>query len=229
MLKEKVGLPPFPPHWRIPNFKGARKAASMLSTLPEWLNSSVLKINPDSPQKTVRHLALLHGKDVVMPTPRIKNGFLLLIPREIPEKFIKEASTIKGAFKWGMHLYTVESIKQKVPRIDMIVEGSVAVDYHGNRLGKGEGYGELEFAILREAGVLEDNVPIATTVHDIQVLSNSIPRDEFDVPLDIIVTPTRIIRVKNRDKRPTEIIWPKLSKQKINSIPILHELWSDDA
>jgi hypothetical protein len=40
----------------------------------------------------------------------------------------------------------------------------------GRRCGKGEGYSDLEFAILRELG--HPPVPVATTVHDLQVVDS---------------------------------------------------------
>jgi hypothetical protein len=55
-----------------------------------------------------------------------------------------------------------------MPRPDAIVCGSVAVTRDGRRCGKGEGYSDLEFAILRELG--HPPVPVATTVHDLQVV-----------------------------------------------------------
>jgi 5-formyltetrahydrofolate cyclo-ligase len=61
-----------------------------------------------------------------------------------------------------------------MPGLDAIVCGSVAVTRDGRRCGKGEGYSDLEFAILRE--LRHPPVPVATTVHDLQVV-DSVPRD----------------------------------------------------
>jgi len=47
-----------------------------------------------------------------------------------------------------------------MPGLDAIVCGSVAVTRDGRRCGKGEGYSDLEFAILRELG--HPPVPVAT-------------------------------------------------------------------
>jgi 5-formyltetrahydrofolate cyclo-ligase len=78
-----------------------------------------------------------------------------------------------------------------MPRPDLIFEGSVAVDENGHRLGKGGGYGDIEIQTLkRRFGV----VPIVTTVHDIQVVK-SVPFEEKDERITIIVTPSRTIRV----------------------------------
>ena len=215
MLKEGVATFPLPPHNRIPNFIGADEAARKLLSMEFFMESKVIKVNPDSPQRPVRLLALSMGKVVVMPTPRISKGFLLLDPRKIPRNRLPEASTIKGAFRWGR---VVDP--WNLPKIDLIIVGSVAVDLWGNRLGKGEGYSELEYGILRSLNKVTDQTPIVTTVHDLQVLSGRIPRDPWDVTVDYIVTPTRILKARER-YRPKGIIWELLSEEKLREIPIL--------
>jgi len=77
----------------------------------------------------------------------------------------------------------------------MFVAGSVAVSPNGARLGKGTGYSDQEYAILKGADALSPKAITVTTVHDIQIVEN-IPRDEWDARVDVIVTPTRIIRTK---------------------------------
>ncbi len=224
MVRKGIARFPLPPHGRIPNFVGAEKAARNLFSLAEWKKAEVVKVNPDSPQKYVRLGALEHGKVLIMPTPRIRKGFILLDPKRIPERFFKEAITIRGAFKWGVILSSLNQLKSLVKKIDLIVEGSVAVNLNGNRLGKGEGYGELEYAILKELGLIEKEVPIVTTVHDIQILNFRLPQDPYDVPVDVIVTPSDVIRVKNRGPRPEGLLMEMLPPNKIKEIPILAEL-----
>ncbi len=218
-----VARPPLPPHGRIPNFQGAERAAERLAATPEWRRARVVKINPDSPQRPVRYRALSEGKTVVMPTPRLRSGFLLLDHHRIPPGRLREASTIRGAFKYATPLPRVEDLA-RIGRIDLIVEGSVAVNRWGERLGKGEGYAELEYAILLELGLIEREVPIATTVHDLQVLEERLPQDPYDVPVDYIYTPTRSIKTTDRPPRPPGILWSLLSREKLEEIPLLAEL-----
>ena len=61
---------PRPVHHRIPNFVGADIAANGLATLPEFINAQVVKVNPDTPQRQVRHLVLQQGKTLLTPQPR---------------------------------------------------------------------------------------------------------------------------------------------------------------
>lgn len=218
MLEKGIARPPFPPHNRIPNFKGAEEAAKLLAEIREWRDAKVVKVNPDSPQTEIRFRALLENKTLIMPTPRIKQGFLLIDPKKLPKSLYRRVSTIKGAFEFGKKIEI-----EKIPEIDFIVEGSVAVNEFGERLGKGEGYGELEFAMLLEFGKISKDVPIATTVHDLQVLNFRLPQDPYDVPVDYIVTPSKIIKTK-RGVRPKGIIWELLNPEKIKEIPLLAEM-----
>uniref|UniRef100_A0A1B0D3U8 Methenyltetrahydrofolate synthase domain-containing protein n=1 Tax=Phlebotomus papatasi TaxID=29031 RepID=A0A1B0D3U8_PHLPP len=110
----------------------------------------------------------------------------------------------------------------------MIVIGSVAVDRDGRRIGKGNGYVDLDFALLVHCGVITNDTLIVTTVHDAQVLylsvSDSLPGDLFksyDVPVDMIVTPTEVIRVAKRLKRPQGIEWQLLSQRRLGIVPVL--------
>lgn len=218
MEKKGISLFPKPIYGRIPNFIGADKAALKLIELPEFKNAKVVKVNPDSPQRMVRYYTLACGKLLLTPTPRLRKGFILLNPSTIPNNKLMEASTIIGSFKYGKQIDL-----NNLPKVDFIVMGSVAVSINGFRLGKGGGYGEIEYAILRELNCVNENTPIATTVHDIQIIDN-IPHDEYDVLVDIIVTPTRIIRVSKLYSKPKGIIWNKLNESKLNEIELLKDL-----
>jgi 5-formyltetrahydrofolate cyclo-ligase len=47
---------------------------------------------------------------------------------------------------------------------------------------------------------------------------------KHDVPVDIIVTPTQIIRVPNRVAKPAGVFWDLLSPQKLAQIKVGHSL-----
>jgi 5-formyltetrahydrofolate cyclo-ligase len=145
-LIEEKGIATFPKpvFHRIPNFVGAEKAANNLRNLPEYNSAKVVFCNPDSPQRPVREMALQEGKTVVMATPRLREGFLLLDPHNIPSNHMSEASTIHGAFKYG------RSVKPNEIKIDLFVAGSVAVAPDGGRLGKGTGYSDQEYVHTQE-------------------------------------------------------------------------------
>lgn len=188
MEERGIATFPRPVFHRIPNFVGAEKAAQNLRELPEYKMAKVIFCNPDSPQKPVREAALNDDKIVVMATPRLRKGFLLLDPNTIPQSNIPRVSTIRGAFKHG------DSVEPSTVKVDLFVAGSVAVSLDGGRLGKGTGYSDQEYAILENSGGLNPETLVVTTVHDVQVVEK-IPREEWDVSVDVLVTPTRVIRV----------------------------------
>ena len=189
-LMEEKGIARFPRpvFHRIPNFVGAEKAARRLGELHEYRAAKTVFCNPDSPQRAVREMILRDGKILVMATPRLKNGFLVLDPNMISRSSIPKASTIRGAFQHGRFVEPSEV------KVELFVAGSVAVSLDGGRLGKGSGYSDKEYGLLKDSGGLSDNALVVTTVHDVQIVEE-IPQDEWDVPVDVIVTPTKTIRI----------------------------------
>ncbi len=187
MEERGIATFPRPVFHRIPNFVGAEKTAQNLRELPEYKAARVIFCNPDSPQKPVREAALKDGKIVVMATPRLRKGFLLLDPNTIPRNRVFRASSIRGAFQYGRFAEPSEV------RVDLFVAGSVAVSPDGGRLGKGTGYSDQEYTILKNSGGVTSETPVVTTVHDVQIVER-ILREEWDISVDIIVTPTRVLR-----------------------------------
>ncbi|MEM0457188.1 MAG: 5-formyltetrahydrofolate cyclo-ligase [Nitrososphaerota archaeon] len=222
LLEEKgVARFPKPIFGRIPNFVGSEEAAHVLCRTSIYRKAEVIKVNPDSPQLEVRRATLRDGKMLLIPTPRLSAGFLLLDPRRIPSSSLDEAATIKGSFKFGKPV-----LPSEIPNVDLIVLGSVAVSREGWRLGKGEGYGEIEYAILREFKKVDDNVPVVTTIHELQIVE-CVPHDRYDVPVDYITTRSSFYEVKPRKAKPSGIYWECLPAEKVKEIPILQQLLKD--
>ncbi|KAL6762517.1 5-formyltetrahydrofolate cyclo-ligase family-domain-containing protein [Haematococcus lacustris] len=225
MEQANIARYPRPVHHRIPNFVDAELAAQRLAQLPEFIAAQVLKVNPDTPQKQVRCLVLGSGKLLLTPQPRLRSGFFSTLSREdFPADKLMEACTSAGAAQYGKPI----SLDHKF-KVDLIVVGSSCVDRNGCRLGKGEGFAELEYGVLRWMGAVDDTTPVVTTVHDCQVLPqvNTIdPRRMLahDVPVDIIVTPTQVIRTLTKLPKPPGILWDRLSPQKLAQIRVLREL-----
>jgi len=218
MEQQGIARFPRPVFGRIPNFIGAEEAARRLSRQAEFKSARIVKVNPDSPQRKVRTAVLSSGKILIMPSPRLRKGFMVLDPRKIPEGLFPGASTIRGAFKYGQFC----SLRD-LPKIDLVVAGSVAVSMDGVRIGKGGGYSELEYGILRELDLVWEDTPIFTTVHDVQVVAR-VPRELHDLVVDAIITPTRTIRIGRRSPRPKGIIWKLITSDMLDDMPILAEL-----
>ncbi|BAU01994.1 hypothetical protein LR48_Vigan10g140100 [Vigna angularis] len=214
---------PRPVHHRIPNFVGAPVAAQKMRELDVFQVAQCVKVNPDSPQKQVRFLTLSDGKKLLTPQPRLRTGFFSILESSmLTLDTMREACTSVGVAKHGRPIGLDEKIK-----VDLIVIGSVAVDPStGARLGKGEGFAELEYGMLRYMGAIDDSTPVVTSVHDCQLVDD-IPVEKLlihDVPVDIICTPTQVIFTHTTIPKPQGIYWDKLSPEKLGQIRILREL-----
>jgi 5-formyltetrahydrofolate cyclo-ligase len=217
---EAEGLAGFPKPiaGRIPSFRGAEQAAERLLASAPFAAARTVKINPDAPQRPLRFRALRAGKRVLVPTPRLCGGFFLLDPAHIAPADYLAAASISGFARFGRAVPLAD-----LPAIDLVVMGSVAVAADGARVGKGEGYAELEYAILRQLGRLPSDVLICTTVHDAQVVDH-IPVEPFDVSVDLVATPTRLFATSTPYVRPDGVLWEYLSAERIAAMPPLAEL-----
>jgi len=220
LTRRRLGRFPFPLTDRIPNFRGAEAAAVRLATLPEWSAARRLKCNPDAAQLPVRRAALAAGKHVFLAVPRLsaEKCFLHLDLAHLRGR-LAAAATIGGAAKLGEPVGP-----EALGHIDLIVAGSVAVARRGARLGKGGGYSDLEFALAVAHGAVDERTLVVTTVHDAQVVTRRLPMTAHDVPLDVVATPTRLIRTRRAFARPTGIDWRELSDEQLAAMPPLGAL-----
>ena len=218
LRERRVARFPFPIDDRIPNFVGAERAAALAATLPEWKRARRLKMNPDAPQRPLRLRALRDGKIVYMAVPRLRTArcFIELDPAKLGASRLVQAASIGGAAKLG-----VPVTPEALGRIDLVVAGSVAVNARGGRVGKGGGYSDLEWALARELGLVSERTPVLSSVHELQVVSDAIPMTAHDVPVDLIVTPERVIRTRGRPRKPSGIHWSDLTDGQIDDMPVV--------
>ena len=205
---------------QVPNFSSAEAAAERLRSLPEWRNARTLKANPDSAQLPVRQRALEDGKTVYMAVPRLAGPepFFALDPDHLSES-PRKAASISGAARSARKVTLAE-----VSPVDLVVMGCVAVGEDGSRLGKGGGFADLEFALAGAAGLIGPGTVAVTTVHEIQLQpAGTIPMSGHDVPLDLVITPDRVIDCRQRrGPRPAAAVrWAELTEEKIAAIPLL--------
>ncbi|WP_440989557.1 5-formyltetrahydrofolate cyclo-ligase [Haloarchaeobius baliensis] len=215
---------PYPPHDRIPNHVGADAAADRLVETAEWQAAETVKANPDAPQLPVRRAALRAGKTLYVAVPRLRDErcFVELAPEAVED--VDAATTVGGLADAGVAVGPDD-----VPHVDLVVSGSVAVSEDGARIGKGEGYSDLEFAVLAEFGRVTDETTVATTVHERQVWPEPLPHDDHDVPMDLVVTPERTVRPDRDGRRPTGLDWSALSRERLDEIPVLQRLRDERA
>ncbi|WP_329519005.1 5-formyltetrahydrofolate cyclo-ligase [Spirillospora sp. NBC_01491] len=200
-------------HGHIPDFIGSERATELLTSLPAWGSAQVIKANPDRAQLPVRTRALREGKLVYMAVPRLadEHPFYELDPGRLP---------VEAAMSKTAEAVAPKVMPSQMRPVDLILCGTVAVNHQGARLGKGAGYSDIEFALAQEAGLVGPDTIIVTTVHDLQVVDEHLPEDEHDFRVDVIVTPTEIIRC-GPSHRPSALFWDHLDSKRIASIPFL--------
>ena len=67
-----------------------------------------------------------------------------------------------------------------------------------------------------------------TTVHDRQVLpAGAVDPDAHDVPIDVVCTPTRTLRVDEPVPKPSGIDWDRIDEGRLGEIPVLARLRDD--
>jgi 5-formyltetrahydrofolate cyclo-ligase len=211
-----AGVAPPDARGSIPTFNGHRATAVRLTELECWQQAQVVKANPDQAQLPIRIKALQCGKLLYMAVPRMATTkpFYRLDPTtlDLPPEI---AATNKGAAEIGEY-----AAPQDMNPVDLVICGSVAVNRHGARIGKGAGYSDLELALLAEAGIVTEHTIVVAPVHELQVTEDDIPEAQHDFPVDYIITPQQIIQCPKRT-RPKGIIRQELTEEIIRRIPVL--------
>ncbi|XP_066204285.1 methenyltetrahydrofolate synthase domain-containing protein isoform X1 [Saccopteryx leptura] len=213
---------PRPVHHRIPNFKGSYLACQNIKDLEVFARTQEVKVDPDKPLEGVRLLALQSKKTLLVPTPRLRTG---LFNRITPPPGATKDILRKCATSQGVRNYSVPVGLDARVLVDLVVVGSVAVSEKGWRIGKGEGYADLEYAMMVSMGAVSQGTPVVTIVHDCQVID--IPEallEDHDLTVDYILTPTRVIATGCERPKPTGIVWSKISREMMEKIPILRSL-----
>uniref|UniRef100_A0A8V5GXZ8 Methenyltetrahydrofolate synthase domain-containing protein n=1 Tax=Melopsittacus undulatus TaxID=13146 RepID=A0A8V5GXZ8_MELUD len=213
---------PRPVHGRIPNFKGSHQACCSIRELDMFIRAREIKVDPDKPLEGVRLAALQAKKTLLVPVPRLRSGlFNRIVP---PLGATKEILRI-CATSQGIKEYSVPVGLEGKAQVDLVVVGSVAVSEKGWRIGKGEGYADMEYAMMVSMGAVQEDTPVVTIVHDCQVVDIAEELlDDHDLTVDYILTPTRTIKTDCKRPKPRGIIWHKVTSEMLGKIPILRSL-----
>jgi len=98
--------------------------------------------------------------------------------------------------------------------VDIFVVGSMGVDKKGHRVGKEGDLTGIDFILSNMGSSVKY---VVTIVHDCQVF-DEIPTNilsKYDLPVDIIITPSRVIKVENKLGKPSNPFWSSLKRELI--------------
>lgn len=175
-------------------------------------------MNPDAPQLPIRTQILKDKKILLVPTPRLRAGFIIVKPEWVPAGEERKAASLSHIKSYGQEIDLSD-----LPKIDLFFVGSVALHRDGRRIGKGEGYADREYAIIKELG--NPDVPVIGTVHSAQLTDVDIPMDLYDLTVDWIATEMELIKTNTPYKKPEGIQWDLVTEQELEDMPVLRDVW----
>ncbi|CAE7506978.1 MTHFSD [Symbiodinium natans] len=206
---------PRPCHGRIPNCIGSAMACLHLLEVPEMREASVVKVHPSIGAAALRTALVLAGKTVLVPPyPGADFLYLQLHRDQFPNRASLEWAGDKREYlKWAKPVKLLD-----IPPVDIVVVATCAVAPNGTRLGKGKGYGEVEWGILTALGAVDpEATPVFTICHDLQVVESAQLNEELmekhDLPVDAFATPSGLVRCKRIASKPSGIRWDLVGPQ----------------
>ncbi len=212
----------------ITDFRGSGEATQRLVELPEWRNAARIFVTPDNSTQLLREAAILQGKEMIMTTYGIRRGSVLVTREMVPEGQEVYAATLVGMERYGRPLRTVEDL-ETAGRLDLMATGALAISLvHGGRAGKGAGWFDAEWGIWGALRLIQPDTPVIGIVHDIQVVPEDFPLDPWDCHINIIVTPSKVIRLP-ATIQPHGILWDQITThgqiQWLAAIPYMRQLY----
>ena len=146
-----------------------------LVKLQVWNNAKNILLYHSLPDElqTVTFLEQIKGKNIFL--PKVVGDSLIVLPYSKNE-------LQKGAFSI---LEPLGNLDIKPNYLDLIIIPGIAFDKDLNRLGRGKGYYDK---LLKQSNAYKIGV-----CYDFQLIEK-IPTEKHDVKMDMIITPTNIIR-----------------------------------
>jgi 5-formyltetrahydrofolate cyclo-ligase len=190
----------------IPDFQGSEIATDRVMALSALPSAKLAFITPDNCLVELRRRFIEAGTPFVMSTYGIYRGFLYMASGMVPKGAELYAAWLDGMEHFGM------------------VTGASAVSMEGVRFGKGHGFFDLEWGMFSDLKLVDESTPVVAVVHDVQVVEDKLQPSETDIVVDYIATPSRMITVQRRTRRPQGVKWELLDAKQIAHTPPIREL-----
>jgi 5-formyltetrahydrofolate cyclo-ligase len=211
----------------IADYQGSDRGAERLLRRGDESGYDSWFVTPDNNLDPLRERLVERNTSFVMPTYGIRRGFVQLTPGDVPDDQAAFAGTLDGVNRFANRI-SLERMESELPTLDCMITGASFLTIDGLRMGKGHGYFDLEWAMMREIDVVDEETEVVAAVHDVQVLEDVRGRDvaeSHDTIVDVIVTPTDVIEIADPPEKPEGIRWELLDRERIDSMPPLKRLW----
>ena len=173
----------------LPNFRqriSAKQLAATLKQSAEFKNAkTIASYLPDDGEidpSIIHQLAWHCGKNIFLPVINKSQHSLSFAP------FHRSTPLASGT--WGIQQPRYAKQLARVLIADLILLPLVAFDAKGNRLGRGGGYYDRYLGSIKQH---RNDVRVLGLAHDFQQ-AEQLSVEKWDVPVDGIVTPRKIIR-----------------------------------
>lgn len=147
----KDDLRPIPAADHSALVSAAGRMAEALRRDPAYRAAAALYVEPHPCLRQVRINTLVDGKNLLVPTAGLKEGFVLLRPHRIPFPRLVHAVSLKGQADYGERL---DVARLAGLGIGLAVAAGGMLSPSGLWLGDGKGFLDLVCAILAECGGL---------------------------------------------------------------------------
>lgn len=199
------------------------RMAETLRSVMEYKMTRQLFVGPADALRQARINVLVDGKDLVMPGAGLKEGFFLLRAHSVPYKDLGTAVTYRGLARFGQRLPFPDMAGIN---LGMILTDALAIDEQGQRLGDGQGYFDLTYALLWQAGAANAKTMVLALVPDHRLVKRTLPTDPWDVGMHGVVTPGGGRIFADVPQQSARIFWERLSQDRIRRMAPLWRLYS---
>jgi 5-formyltetrahydrofolate cyclo-ligase len=200
-------------HGRLPflSANDAGRTAERLRSIPEYRDASMVLVSLHPSLRQAGLNALADRKKLVLPTPGLQKGFVLIDPVTVPPP--KRTMAVRPLLRnpFGTKLSYQESL---VPPIDLLICEGLFIGADGTCMGDGNGHLDLQFAILSTLGWLAVAPQVIALVDDEQILP-SVPAGPTDVGVHCIVTPRQVLRTGCTRLPRCGIIWEAFDRKQV--------------
>ncbi|MFH1033106.1 MAG: 5-formyltetrahydrofolate cyclo-ligase [Pseudomonadota bacterium] len=204
---------------RPPIFEGHNRAAERLRRQPEYVRARAILVLADPVLLQVRINALQDGKTLLAATPGLKQGLVRINPGDVA---LQLRSRLLRGGSLGQAGQMLRLPQSRLGRIDLVVAPVVAVDRGGVMLGDGRGLCDVLCALLKRAGALSDQTPVAVLAAPEQIVPE-LPAEPWDLGASLVISPEEVLRCPGRA--------PNLAgladlPHRLAGLPLVKALWA---